>query len=108
MNDAPHPALLPAGLYDLLPPDAEIEAEATARLMGVLASHGYQRVEPPLVGFEGTLLAGARRRAGEGHLPSDGPDFAPHGRSPRRYDAADRAHRRQPDVAHAAAAQAQL
>src|SRR5947208_1111124 len=34
MNDAPHPALLPAGLYDLLPPDAEIEAEATARLIG--------------------------------------------------------------------------
>src|SRR5690348_17921624 len=59
MNDAPHPALLPAGLYDLLPPDAEIEAEATARLMGVLASHGYQRVEPPLVEFEETLLSGA-------------------------------------------------
>src|SRR2546430_1064015 len=59
MNDAPHPALLPAGLYDLLPPDAEIEAEATARLMGVLASHGYQRGEPPLVEFEETLLSGA-------------------------------------------------
>src|SRR3954467_8578599 len=59
MNDAPHPALLPAGLYDLLPPDAEIEAEATARLMGVLASHGYQRVEPPLVKIEETLLSGA-------------------------------------------------
>src|SRR5437868_1432590 len=58
MNDAPHPALLPAGLYDLLPPDSEIEAEATARLMGVLASHGYQRVEPPLVEFEETLLSG--------------------------------------------------
>src|SRR5947199_6413223 len=58
MNDAPHPALLPAGLYDLLPPDAEIEAEVTARLMGVLASHGYQRVKPPLVEFEETLLSG--------------------------------------------------
>src|SRR5437763_4085957 len=58
MNDAPHPALLPAGLYDLLPPDAEIEAELTARLMGVLASHGYQRVKPPLVEFEETLLSG--------------------------------------------------
>src|SRR5437660_10275504 len=58
MNDAPHPALLPAGLYDLLPPDAEIEAEATARLMGVLASHGYERVKPPLVEFEETLLSG--------------------------------------------------
>src|SRR5437762_94284 len=59
MNDAPHPALLPAGLYDLLPPDAEIEAEVTARLMGVLASHGYQQVKPPLVEFEETLLSGA-------------------------------------------------
>src|SRR6202040_577474 len=59
MNDAPHPALLPAGLYDLVPPDAEIEAEVTGRLMGVLASHGYQRVKPPLVEFEETLLSGA-------------------------------------------------
>jgi ATP phosphoribosyltransferase regulatory subunit len=59
MNDAPHLALLPAGLYDLLPPDAEIEAEVTGRLMGVLASHGYQRVKPPLVEFEETLLSGA-------------------------------------------------
>src|SRR5947199_8302668 len=58
MNDAPHPALLPAGLYDLLPPEAEIEAALTARLMGVFAAHGYQRVKPPLVEFEDTLLAG--------------------------------------------------
>jgi ATP phosphoribosyltransferase regulatory subunit len=59
MNDAPHPALLPAGLYDLLPPEAEIEAAVTARLMGVLAAHGYERVKPPLVEFEETLFAGA-------------------------------------------------
>jgi ATP phosphoribosyltransferase regulatory subunit len=59
MNDAPHPALLPAGLYDLLPPEAEIEAEVTERLMAVLAAHGYERVKPPLVEFEETLLAGA-------------------------------------------------
>lgn len=59
MNDAPHPALLPTGLYDLLPPEAEIEAEVTARLMGVLAAHGYQRVKPPLVEFEETLMSGA-------------------------------------------------
>ena len=59
MNDAPHPALLPAGLYDLLPPEAEIEAAVTARLMGVLAAHGYERVKPPLVEFEETLLGGA-------------------------------------------------
>jgi|SRR5580700_218759 ATP phosphoribosyltransferase regulatory subunit len=59
MNDAPHPALLPTGLYDLLPPEAETEADVGARLMGVLASHGYERVKPPLVEFEETLLAGA-------------------------------------------------
>jgi ATP phosphoribosyltransferase regulatory subunit len=55
----PHPALLPAGLYDLLPPEAEIEAEVTARLMGVLGAHGYERVKPPLVEFEETLLSDA-------------------------------------------------
>jgi ATP phosphoribosyltransferase regulatory subunit len=59
MSDAPHPALLPAGLYDLLPPEAEIEAEVTGRLMAVLAAHGYERVKPPLVEFEETLLSGA-------------------------------------------------
>src|SRR5204863_1200443 len=59
MNDVPHPALLPAGLYDLLPAEAQVEAEVTARLTGVLASHGYERVKPPLVEFEETLLSGA-------------------------------------------------
>jgi len=59
MNDAPHIALLPTGLYDLLPPVAEREAEVTARLMEVLTSHGYERVKPPLVEFEETLLSGA-------------------------------------------------
>src|SRR5581483_2401006 len=59
MNDAPHPALLPAGLYDRLPPEAETEAAVTGRLMQVLTSHGYERVKPPLVEFEESLLAGA-------------------------------------------------
>jgi ATP phosphoribosyltransferase regulatory subunit len=59
MNDVAHTALLPTGFYDLLPPHAELEAEVTARLMAVLTAHGYQRVKPPLVEFEETLLAGA-------------------------------------------------
>src|SRR4051795_11441071 len=59
MNEAPPQVLLPAGLYDLLPPEAEIEAEVTGKLIGVLASHGYERVKPPLVEFEETLLSGA-------------------------------------------------
>lgn len=54
-----HPALLPQGLRDLLPPDAAIEAEIVGRQMAVLASHGYERVKPPLVEFEDNLLAGA-------------------------------------------------
>jgi ATP phosphoribosyltransferase regulatory subunit len=59
-NDLPpNPALLPAGLRDLLPPDAETEASAVEALMTVFASHGYQRVKPPLLEFEDTLLAGS-------------------------------------------------
>jgi ATP phosphoribosyltransferase regulatory subunit len=59
MNDAPHPALLPTGMHDLLPPDAEIEAHVVSKLMARLAAHGYQRVKPPLVEFEETLFSGA-------------------------------------------------
>ena len=59
MNDAPHPALLPTGMHDLLPPEAEVEAQVVAQLMTTLAAHGYERVKPPLVEFEETLFAGA-------------------------------------------------
>lgn len=55
----PNPALLPAGLRDLLPPEAETEASAVEALMGVFAAHGYQRVKPPLLEFEDSLLAGS-------------------------------------------------
>ena len=59
MTDAPHPALLPTGMHDLLPPEAEIEAQVVAQLMTTLAAHGYERVKPPLVEFEDTLFSGA-------------------------------------------------
>ena len=59
MNELSHPALLPAGLTDLLPPDAEMEAASVATLLGVFASHGYERVKPPLLEYEDSLLAGA-------------------------------------------------
>ncbi len=59
MNESLHPALLPQGLRDLLPPDAAAEAEVVARQMAVLASHGYERVKPPLIEFEDNLLSGA-------------------------------------------------
>src|SRR4029078_6147490 len=59
-DDAPnHPALLPAGLRDLLPPEAETEAASVEALMDVFAAHGYQRVKPPLLEFEDSLLAGS-------------------------------------------------
>jgi ATP phosphoribosyltransferase regulatory subunit len=58
-DDPPNPALLPAGLRDLLPPDAETEAAAVEALMDVFAAHGYQRVKPPLLEFEDSLLAGS-------------------------------------------------
>src|SRR6201993_1030058 len=59
-DDVPnHPALLPAGLRDLLPPEAETEAASVEAIMDVFASHGYQRVKPPLIEFEDSLLAGS-------------------------------------------------
>jgi len=51
-------ALLPTGLHDLLPPDAEREAALIERAMGVFAAHGYERVKPPLVEFEESLVLG--------------------------------------------------
>ena len=54
----PNPALLPAGLRDLLPPQAEIEAASVGTLMAAFAGHGYQRVAAPMLEFEDGLLAG--------------------------------------------------
>ncbi|HLJ64406.1 MAG TPA: ATP phosphoribosyltransferase regulatory subunit, partial [Stellaceae bacterium] len=59
MNEPLHKALLPLGLRDLLPPEAAGESGAVAKMMAVLASHGYERVKPPLVEFEDNLLSGA-------------------------------------------------
>ncbi|HTW70300.1 MAG TPA: ATP phosphoribosyltransferase regulatory subunit [Acetobacteraceae bacterium] len=58
-DDTPNPALLPAGLRDLLPPEAETEAASVEAIMDVFASHGYQRVKPPLIEFEDSLLSGS-------------------------------------------------
>ncbi|HET6183027.1 MAG TPA: ATP phosphoribosyltransferase regulatory subunit [Acetobacteraceae bacterium] len=55
----PSPALLPAGLRDLLPPEAETEARAVEAMMAVFAAHGYERVKPPLLEFEDSLFAGS-------------------------------------------------
>lgn len=52
-------ALLPAGLRDVLPPVAAFEDEMTERLMKTLAAHGYDRIKPPLIEFEESLLQGS-------------------------------------------------
>ncbi len=59
MTDPAAIALLPPGLRDLLPPDAETEAAAIEAMGGVFAAHGYERVKPPLLEFEEGLLGGS-------------------------------------------------
>ena len=60
-----NPALLPAGLRDLLPPEAEVEAQAVEVVMAVFAAHGYERIKPPLLEFEEGLLAGSGAATGD-------------------------------------------
>jgi ATP phosphoribosyltransferase regulatory subunit len=57
-NDNDHRGLLPAGLADLLPPDAAREAHAIGVAIERFAAFGYERVKPPLVEFEESLLGG--------------------------------------------------
>lgn len=59
MNDNSNKALLPAGLQDLLPPEAAREAAAVEALLASFAAQGYERVKPPLIEFEEALLSGA-------------------------------------------------
>ncbi len=59
MTKTAHPALLPAGLADMLPPDAMLEAKATEDLINSFAACGYERVKPPLIEFEDTLTSGS-------------------------------------------------
>ena len=54
-----HPALLPAGFGDVLPPEAELQARLVETVMDRFAAHGYQRVGPPLIEFEDGLFAGS-------------------------------------------------
>lgn len=63
MSDTPptagERALLPAGLADLLAPAAREEAAVVERLIAACEAEGYERVKPPLLEFESTLIAGA-------------------------------------------------
>ncbi len=60
------PGLLPEGLRDRLPPQAEATAALVNSLTGSFAAHGYERVQPPLVEYEESLgsrlLGGSQRR----------------------------------------------
>jgi ATP phosphoribosyltransferase regulatory subunit len=58
VNDNDHRGLLPAGLADLLPPDAAREADAIDAAIKRFAAFGYDRVKPPMVEFEESLLGG--------------------------------------------------
>ena len=58
-DDTPNPALLPAGFADALPPEAEREAAFVEAIMASFALHGFERVKPPLLEFEDSLLAGS-------------------------------------------------
>jgi ATP phosphoribosyltransferase regulatory subunit len=52
-------ALLPAGLMDVLPPQAAFEARTVERLVASFAACGYERVKPPLIEFQESMLAGS-------------------------------------------------
>ena len=58
MTDYAELALLPEGLHDDLPPFAGHEARSIEHLVAQFESHGYERVKPPLMEFEESLLAG--------------------------------------------------
>lgn len=58
MTGKPHPMLLPNGLLDLLPPQAEAESRTINLFMESFSAFGYDRVKPPLVEFEESLLGG--------------------------------------------------
>ena len=58
MNETQPQSLLPNGLRDALPPEAGAEAGAIGRLLDVFHANAYDRVEPPLVEFEQSLLDG--------------------------------------------------
>jgi ATP phosphoribosyltransferase regulatory subunit len=55
-SDLTSRALLPQGLRDVLPPDGDHETRVVETLMACFAAYGYERVKPPLVEFEQSLL----------------------------------------------------
>ena len=50
------PGLLPEGLRDRLPPEAEAASRLMHRVIVAIGRHGYERVMPPLAEFEESLV----------------------------------------------------
>ncbi|MBL6932113.1 MAG: ATP phosphoribosyltransferase regulatory subunit [Rhodospirillales bacterium] len=59
MSDFSDKALLPAGMCDVLPNDASSEAASMEQLIACFSALGYERVKPPLIEFEESLLSGS-------------------------------------------------
>lgn len=59
------PGLLPEGLRDRLPPQAEAAARLLRGALDSVASHGYERVQPPMAEFEQGLVG--RLKAAAAH-----------------------------------------
>lgn len=57
MTDTLAPGLLPEGLADRLPPQAEASARLVREVLDTVAGHGYRRVMPALAEFEETLVS---------------------------------------------------
>lgn len=55
------PGLLPVGLRDRLPPQAEAASRLLHRVIVAIGGHGYERVSPPLAEFEDSLLGRLKR-----------------------------------------------
>ncbi|MBB4633732.1 ATP phosphoribosyltransferase regulatory subunit [Sphingosinicella soli] len=56
MTDPISKGLLPEGFRDRLPPQAEAAADLLRTLLDRVSAHGYERVSPPLVEFEDSLV----------------------------------------------------
>ncbi len=69
----PPAALLPEGFRDRLPPEADAVAALLRTVLDTVAAHGYARVQPPLVEFEGALGGWLDRPAGRRLLRTSDP-----------------------------------
>jgi ATP phosphoribosyltransferase regulatory subunit len=59
----PPAKLLPEGLRDRLPPEAEAASRVTRALIDAMRQHGYARVAPPIAEYRETLAGDARDKA---------------------------------------------